>query len=182
MSAFPFDPDALIREVRATAGLSLLATTATSLRNEPRRSDVANVAAGGEPDVGAKRSDVASVAVHPASEPDETAVADAIEERKALAADRVPAVYLDAWARLNCQKPEGVSESEWWLACHNGGLFLDAFGGEAARLGWRPGELFDPGDGLVWRLADGHARAIAADRVWLSDHTIVLRLQTRGFR
>src|SRR5208283_4525901 len=30
---------------------------------------------------------------------------DAIEERAGLAADSVPACYLDAWARLNCQKP-----------------------------------------------------------------------------
>ncbi len=30
---------------------------------------------------------------------------DAIEERAALADDCVPARYLDAWARLECQKP-----------------------------------------------------------------------------
>ena len=30
--------------------------------------------------------------------------ADAIEERAGLAADSVPPAYLDAWARLNCQK------------------------------------------------------------------------------
>jgi hypothetical protein len=40
----------------------------------------------------------------------------AIEERAAMAADRVPACYLDAWAWLNHQKPASVSEAEWWLA------------------------------------------------------------------
>jgi hypothetical protein len=35
-----------------------------------------------------------------------------IEERAGIAADRVPAVYLDAWARLNCQKPFHVSDAE----------------------------------------------------------------------
>ena len=33
----------------------------------------------------------------------------AIEERAALAADRVPACYLDAWARLQCQRPLSVA-------------------------------------------------------------------------
>ncbi len=36
-------------------------------------------------------------------EPDEAA----IEERAGLAADRVPRVYLDAWARLNRHPPNG---------------------------------------------------------------------------
>ena len=51
-----------------------------------------------------------------------------IEERAGLAADRAPAVYLDAWARLNCQKPFDVSEAEWRLALNDGGLFLDDVG------------------------------------------------------
>lgn len=105
-----------------------------------------------------------------------------IDERAGLAADRVPPVYLDAWARLNCQKPARVSEFQWRLALDDGGCFLDAFGSEAAQSGWTPGELFDPGDGLVWRLAGEHVRAIGADRAWLSDRSIVLRLQTKGFR
>ena len=54
----------------------------------------------------------------------------AIEERAGLAADRVPPVYLDAWARLNHQKPEGVSEAEWRRALDDGGRFLDAWGNE----------------------------------------------------
>jgi hypothetical protein len=106
----------------------------------------------------------------------------AIEERAGLAADRVPRVYLDAWSRLNCQKPERVSEYQWRHALNDGGRFLDEWGREAAELGWRPGELFDPGDGLVWQLADEHVRAIGADRAWLSDRSIALRLQARGFR
>ena len=52
----------------------------------------------------------------------------------------------------------------------------------SGQSGWTPGELFDPGDGLVWRLAGEHVRAIGADRAWSSDRSIVLRLQTRGFR
>lgn len=87
----------------------------------------------------------------------DAAMADAIEERAALAADCVPACYLDVWARLNHQKPANVSEAEWWLALDHGGRFLDVWGDKAAELRWTAGELFDvPRDersgGLIWRL------------------------------
>ena len=100
---------------------------------------------------------------------------DAIEERAGLAADRVPFVYLDAWARLNCQKPASVSETEWRLALDDGGRFLDAWGGEAAEAGWTPGELFDVTAGLVWRLAGERVEAIGADHVRLSDGRMIRR-------
>ena len=86
-------------------------------------------------------------------------LADAIEERVALAAGRVPPVFLDAWARLNCQKPFAVSEAEWRLALDDGGRFLDAWGCDAAEMGWTPGELFDVMSGLVWRLNGQRAKA-----------------------
>jgi hypothetical protein len=76
----------------------------------------------------------------------------AIEERAGLASDRVPPVYLDAWARLNHQKPAGVSETEWLRAKDDGGRFLDQWGSTAAELGYSPGELFDVGAGAIWRL------------------------------
>ena len=81
-------------------------------------------------------------------------MADAIAERAALA-DRVPARYRDAWARLCHQKPAGVSEAGWRLALDDGGRFLDAWGSEAAKLGWTVGALFDVANGLIWRLAEG---------------------------
>ena len=46
---------------------------------------------------------------------------DAIEERAALAADCVPACYLDAWARLQCQRPLSVADAEWRLAINDAG-------------------------------------------------------------
>jgi hypothetical protein len=92
----------------------------------------------------------------------------AIEERAGLAADSVPAVYLDAWSRLNHQRRLGVSEAEWRLALDDGGRFLDAWGSEAAELGWTPGELFDVRAGLVWRLVGQHVEAIGADHLRLS--------------
>src|SRR5437763_13391306 len=62
----------------------------------------------------------------------------AVEERAGMAADSVSAIYLDAWARLNCQKPFRVSDAEWRLALNDGGRFLDAWGHDAAALGGRP--------------------------------------------
>ncbi len=121
MSAgWTFDIDAIMRDVRAAAYKGRQATTATWLQSSPNRSQVA------------------VVANHTDAE---------IEERAGVA-DSVPAAYLDAWARLNCQKPEGVTEADWRPALHDGGLFLDTFGSEAATLGWLPGELFDVRRGL----------------------------------
>jgi hypothetical protein len=100
-----------------------------------------------------------------APEPDEVA----IEERAGLASDCVPSVYLDAWARLNCRKPASVSEAEWRLALDDGGWFLDAWGGEAAEVGWTPSELFAARAGLAWRLAGERVEAIGRHSARLSD-------------
>jgi hypothetical protein len=99
----------------------------------------------------------------------------AVQERAGLAAGRVPAIYLDAWARLNCQKPFRVSEAEWRLALDIGGRFLDAWGHDAAALGWTPGALFDVASGLVWRLSGGRVDALGADHARLNDGRTILR-------
>ena len=68
----------------------------------------------------------------------------------------VPAAYLDAWARLQCQKPMRVSDAEWRQAIGDVGRFLDQWGGLADSFGGTPSDLFDvPRDGatgLVWWL------------------------------
>jgi hypothetical protein len=103
-----------------------------------------------------------------------------IDERAGIASDSVPALYLDTWARLNCQKPASVSEAEWRLALDDGGRFLDAWGEDAAALGWTPDELFDvpregrPG-GLVWRLAGERVEALGADHVRLGNGRRIMR-------
>ncbi len=82
---------------------------------------------------------------------------DAIEERAALAADRVPACYLDAWARFDRVRPPYATQEAWRRAVDDGGRFLDTWGEEAAALGWRVPELFDlpteeKSGGLIWFL------------------------------
>ncbi len=92
-----------------------------------------------------------------------------------MANDSVQALYLDAWARLNCQKPTCVSEAEWRLALNDGGPFLDAWGDDAAALGWTPGSLFDVASGLVWRLGGERVEALGAKLARLSDGRVVMR-------
>ena len=92
----------------------------------------------------------------------------------------MPAVYLDAWARLNCQKPLAASDAEWRLALHDSGLFLDAWCADAAAMGWRAGELFDVPRagrtvGLVWQLRGAAVEALGAEHVRASDGRVILR-------
>ena len=65
---------------------------------------------------------------------DSVAEVDAVEERAAMAADSVPAIYLDAWARLQVQRPLSVTEDDWRSAVDDAGLFLDAWGEHAASM------------------------------------------------
>ncbi len=107
---------------------------------------------------GKGKGDHVSVAILDSTGPDGAE----IDERAGIASDSVPALFLDAWARLNHQKPFAVSEAEWRRALDDGGRFLDAWGEDAAALGWTPGDLFDVTAGLVWRLA--------GERVEANDH------------
>jgi hypothetical protein len=105
---------------------------------------------------------------------------DAIEERAALAAESVPACYLDAWAHFQCQRPLSLAESEWWQAIDDAGLFLDAWGANAAAMQWSSDELFDvpregrPG-GLVWQLKGCRVSALGTDKARVADGRTIMR-------
>ena len=101
---------------------------------------------------------------------------DAIEERAALVSETCPAPFVDAFARLNHQKPSAVSAARWRLALDDGGRFLDAWGPEAAALRWTPGDLFDAMSGLVWRLTGECVEAIGEDHFRLSDGRTIRRI------
>jgi hypothetical protein len=92
-----------------------------------------------------------------------------IEERAALAADGVPADYLFAWAHLQCRQPPSVEVDSWRRAINDGGLFLDAWGEQAAELGWTAGELFDEPGGLVRPIAGTSVAALGPDHVQMND-------------
>ena len=180
MSAALFDPDAIVRAVRAAANLAPRCDICDFATNPADCRNVANVVTG---DALANGGDCRNVAIVAAPIiPIDADHEAAIEERAGMASGSVPPGYIDAWARLNCQKPEGVSEAEWRLALDDGGRFLDEWGAETAALGWRPGELFDVTAGLVWRLAGQRVAYIGADRFHLRDGRVVLRMETKGWR
>jgi hypothetical protein len=162
MSAALFDPDAIVREVRAAANLPPPATTATLRQTSASCRNVATVA---RTDALADRAECRSIAIVATPRASDDADEAAIEERAGICADSVPTVYLDAWARLNHQRPFGMSEAEWRRALDDGGRFLDAWGNEAVSLGWTPERLFDTPGGLFWRIAGRRVSAIGDDYV-----------------
>jgi hypothetical protein len=112
------------------------------------------------------------------------AVADAIEERRAIIGDTCPAPYADTFARLNNQKPSAVSTEEWERAVNDGGVFLDAWGALAAELKWTAADLFDvprddrPG-GIVWRLNGERVDTLGAGHARLSDGRMIVKVEKR---
>jgi hypothetical protein len=97
-----------------------------------------------------------------------------LEERKAMAADKVPERYLDDWARLQLQRPAGIVDDERWQeVTDDAGRFLDIWGSVAADLGWTANDIFDVPGGIAW-FANGslvttinHEAAMCFDgRIW----------------
>jgi hypothetical protein len=85
--------------------------------------------------------------------------------RKGMAAESVPEPYLDAFARLQCQKLITVLDNEQRQAINDAGRFLDAWGALAGEFQWSPGELFDVPRhdercGLAWFLKGETVRAL----------------------
>jgi hypothetical protein len=111
------------------------------------------------------------------TEPNEAA----LEERAALASGSVPEQYLDAWARLQCQKPRQVSVADWRQAIDAARRFLDKWGSIADTFGWSPGDLFDvpregrPG-GLAWFLAGETVRALGPEHAITTSDRVYDRL------
>jgi len=56
----------------------------------------------------------------------------------------VPELYLDAWARLQCQNPMRVSDAEWRQAIDDAGRFLDQWGSLADEFQWWPSAATPP--------------------------------------
>jgi hypothetical protein len=107
-----------------------------------------------------------------------------IEERAALAGDSVPDCYLDAWARLQCQRPSYAPEEAWRRTIDDAGRFLDAWGARAATLQWRPGELFEVlregrAGGLLWQLKGERVEALDATQARLSDGRTIRRAEMK---
>jgi hypothetical protein len=110
-------------------------------------------------------------------EPDEVE----IKERAAMAVGGVPGPYLDTWARLQCQRPFGASDQEWWQVIDDAGRFLDQWGSRAVEFGWTPGDIFDvPNDtgkcGLAWFLHGDSVRSLEPDGAFMESGRVFDKL------
>jgi hypothetical protein len=104
----------------------------------------------------------------------------AFHERVGMVADSVPAVYLDAWARLNCRRPANVTEMAWRQALDDGGRLLDAWGSMAAEWQWPVEDIFDAPRagstvGLIWRIAGRAVESFGPEHVRFGDGEIFER-------
>jgi len=124
-------PDLLVRIREHKAGIVEL------LRQEAASPPVERQAKIAAPDNDATTVCMAQAKIHPAPDTD---LEVEIEDRKGTAAGGVPEPYLDAWARLQCQKPMRVSDAEWRQAIDDAGRFLDQWGSLADEFQWTPGE------------------------------------------
>jgi hypothetical protein len=102
-------------------------------------------------------------------------------EREAVAIELgdVPSDYALAFAQIQAKCPAEVPRHRWEMFVNDAGLFLDAWGEEAMRLGWSVDELFglDPvmpmgrydRMGLLWTLKGQQVVALTATEARLSD-------------
>jgi hypothetical protein len=97
----------------------------------------------------------------------------AIIERAGMAADSVPEVYLNAWAKLNCRRPANVTEAAWRQALDDGGRFLDAWGSMAAEWQWSVADIFDVSGGLIWKIAGRAVEAFGPEHARLDDGEVI---------
>lgn len=99
-------------------------------------------------------------------------------ERQAIAEVEggVPALYSRAFAALQMTPPARVSVPRWLALVDEAGRFLDAFGHQAAALGWSERDLFGRG-GLIVFLNGAAVVALTADAAVLSDGRSLQRFE-----
>jgi hypothetical protein len=131
---FVFDADSAL----ARASFFQAANPATSATIATNRQNVAEVAV--VADLGPSKNEsfdhsVANVAGGPEVD---------LAEREAVAVvmGNLAKVYAKAFAAIQAHPPANVPRERWNQFINDAGLFLDRWGQEAERLGWRPDELF----------------------------------------
>ena len=86
----------------------------------------------------------------------------------------VPALYAEAFARMQVSCPAGMSSARWQQAVNDAGCFLDAHGAAAVGLGWRADDLFSP-TGFIWLLAGKTVTCLSSSQAVLSDGFVVTK-------
>jgi hypothetical protein len=104
------------------------------------------------------------------------------EERAAIAEfdGGVPRRYAFAFGLLQTEQPASFDEPHWRQMIDDAGRFLDCWGAEAERSGWRPVDLFGTEPPGLLRVLAGRD-VVALDRVAarLSDGRCIHRPQQR---
>jgi hypothetical protein len=115
-----------------------------------------------------------------------------IDERTAIAEHDGgrPAIYAVPFATLQLVCPPNVPEQRWQQAINDAGLFLDRWGHEAERFGWRPDELFGLHAeapmcrydcmGLIWILRGRTVKDLGVDFATLSNSNKFYRKPIAG--
>ena len=94
---------------------------------------------------------------------------DELEERAAMAVEGgVPALYVDAFARMQMVHPIRLTREEWARTIDDAGRFLDAWGEAAVGLGWSPDDLFGGGS-LIAALKGSAVMALSPEVATLLD-------------
>ena len=108
-------------------------------------------------------------------------------EREAIAIELggVPELYAPAFARLQAHAPPEMPLERWHHFINDAGIFLDQWGHEAERLGWRSADLFGlvrtapmaryDCMGLLWLLKGERVVALTATEAKLSGGLTVYR-------
>ncbi len=95
------------------------------------------------------------------------------DRREAMALEGgVPATFARAFAALQLSRPATVSAARWERAINDAGLFLDAWGSEAERLGWASGDVLGPstdGRSLAWTLDGARVSTLTTETALLDD-------------
>jgi hypothetical protein len=153
-----------------------IATTATKSGFVAKVADVAGLAAAKYEARAQSVAEVANVAGGPGRAATEPVLHVDEAEREAIAVELggVPIIYAAAFAHLQAHAPPEVPLERWHQFVNDAGIFLDQWGCEAERLGWRAEELFGLHPeapmarydqmGFIWMLNGERAVALTATR------------------
>jgi hypothetical protein len=92
---------------------------------------------------------------------------DILAERAAIvAANGIPDAWAETFAKLDAMpRPVSIRPDRWRQIVDDAGRFLDAWGRQAAAMGWCPVEAFHPTRGFVALIEGGTVTAITETTV-----------------
>lgn len=120
----------------------------------------------------------------------EPAIDEAEREAIAIEMGGVPLIYAKPFAAIQARPPADVPDDRWQQFIDDGGLFIDAWGRQAERLGWTAADLFGLHPvvpmarydrmGLLWTLKGQRVVALTATEARLSGRLAYYRRLTNS--